>query len=243
MRIIKLDATDSTNAYLKNLIQEESVEDLTVVLAENQYAGRGQMGTVWQSEPGKNLTFSIVKNNSGLDIRWQFVITMEVSLAIYAALTKLQIPDLTIKWPNDILSGSDKICGILIENNTSGSRIQNSIIGVGLNVNQRDFGNLPQVSSLSRIRGMSLNLDEVLRSLVESLSAYLGSWAHRSMAAIRQDYENLLFRKDKPATFRAREGHLFPGFIRGVSETGMLVVEYEEGLLREFDLKEVQLLY
>ena len=243
MRLIKLDATDSTNAYLKNLTVQTSVEDLTVVVARAQYAGRGQMGTVWDSEPGKNLTFSILKRNEGLDIRQQFVITMEVSLAIYSALRQLQIPDLSVKWPNDILSGSEKICGILIENITSGSRIQSSIIGVGLNVNQMDFGSLQQVSSLGLLRGQPLDLEEVLRILLDSLRDCLGSWTVRPLEDIRRDYEALLFRKDRPVTFQSRDGHLFPGFIRGVSEAGKLRVEYEEGVLREFELKEVKLLY
>ena len=141
MQIIKLDATGSTNDYLRSILSAKTLEDYTVVIAENQFAGRGQRGNSWVSEPGKNLTFSFLKRNLTLNPQNHFILNMGVSLALHDALSAIGVPGLTIKWPNDIMSGNSKICGILIENLISGAQIRHSIIGIGLNVNQTNFGN------------------------------------------------------------------------------------------------------
>lgn len=243
MQLIKLDATDSTNSYLKNLLLTDRLEDFTVVQAGTQWKGRGQMGTEWLSEPGMNLTFSFLKKHTALPVREQFSITMATSLGVFNALKNFQIPDLRVKWPNDILSGTSKICGILIENITAGGYIQSSVVGIGLNVNQRDFGSLPQVSSLRLLLGHPLDTDELLHELIDHLVKAFEQAERQSPEASRAAYEALLFRKDKAATFRDREGRLFMGFIRGVSPAGKLVIALEDEVLREYELKEVQLMY
>ncbi len=243
MHLIKLDATDSTNAYLKNLSLKKELEDFTVVQARSQLAGRGQMGTRWTSEPGKNLTFSILKKHSNLLARDQFGINMAASLGVFSALEQLQVPNLSIKWPNDILSGTSKICGILIENLTSGSFVQSSILGIGLNVNQLNFGNLEQVSSLQLLMGRPQDLDELLARLLKELENAFGQLETLSTDTFRALYEQYLFRKGKPSTFSDPKGTLFMGFIRGVSPRGKLVIALEDEILKEFDLKEVRLMY
>jgi len=243
MQLIKLDATDSTSAYLKNLMLQQETEDFTVVQAHTQYAGRGQMGTRWLSEPGKNLTFSLLKKHAQFFARDQFCMTMLTSMGVFAALKVLSVPDLRVKWPNDILSGPSKICGILIENITTGSLIQSSVIGIGLNVNQKDFGTLEKVSSLQLVLGYPLDLEEVLQLLLIHLKDTFKLLQIQEVEEIRSAYEALLFRKDKPSTFTNREGEYFMGFIRGVSPEGKLRVELEDKALRLFDLKELQLLY
>jgi BirA family transcriptional regulator, biotin operon repressor / biotin---[acetyl-CoA-carboxylase] ligase len=243
MQLIKLDATDSTNAYLKKLVLQKLAGDFTVVQADTQYAGRGQMGTVWVSEPGKNLTFSILKSNLSLRANSQFIINMVTCLGMFSALSELSVPDLKIKWPNDILSGYDKICGILIENMTSGRIVQSTIIGVGLNVNQREFPKLEHVSSLQLILGNYLNPDEVLQVILKHLKLALSRLGSEGEEQVRASYEDHLFRKNRPSTFRDNQGGLFTGIIRGVGRAGKLKVELEDRLLKEFDLKEVQLVY
>ena len=116
MNIIKLDATDSTNSYLRRLSVNEPIADYTVVVTKLQTSGRGQMGTVWDSEVSKNLTFSVYKDISTYNIESPFYISMAISLALFKTLTCLSIPKLSVKWPNDILSGNNKIGAILIEN-------------------------------------------------------------------------------------------------------------------------------
>lgn len=243
MQIIKLNATNSTSTYLKNLISGDILEDFTVVVAQKQLEGRGQMGTVWMSEDGKNLTFSLLKKVDALPVMEQFVLNIIIPLAIYDALNGLNVPDLRIKWPNDILSGNTKICGILIENILSGKNIQSSVIGIGLNVNQMQFGGLPNVSSLKLILGQTFDLDELLVSIVESIKNRFMVSEGKSIAQLKTEYENALFRKDKPSTFKNQKDEMFMGFIRGISQQGKLLVTMEDDVLKEFDLKEIKLLY
>ncbi|MGJ8733283.1 MAG: biotin--[acetyl-CoA-carboxylase] ligase [Cellulophaga sp.] len=243
MQIIKLNATNSTNEYLKELIVSTSLDDFTVVAAEKQIQGRGQMGTQWLAEPGKNLTFSVLKKSEGLEVADQFLLNMCVSLAVFEALKELNIPNLAVKWPNDILSANSKICGILIENILTGSKIQSSIIGIGLNVNQLEFNNLPNVSSLKLLKGETFNLDEVLSGILTKLEKYLTADYLNSPDALRALYQEIMFRVDKPSTFKSKEGELFMGFIKGVSSSGRLIVLLEDNIFKEYNLKEIQLLY
>ncbi|UII80545.1 biotin--[acetyl-CoA-carboxylase] ligase [Flagellimonas sp. CMM7] len=242
-QIIKLDATDSTNLYLKDLIQSKTLGDFTVVVAKSQLKGRGQMGTTWQSEDGKNLTFSVLKKFKSFEVIHQFSLNICISLAICDVLRELSIPDLKVKWPNDIMSGSSKICGILIENVLKGQLIQNSIIGIGLNVNQTYYENLEKVASLKSLTGKYFDLDELLNKILERLKYYLIEIEGKSVSQLLPSYLALLFRKDKPSTFKNMEGQLFMGFIRGISPEGKLVLELEDKIFKEFGLKEVSLLY
>ncbi len=219
------------------------VDDFTVVTTKNQEQGRGQMGTKWLAEPGKNLTFSVLKKGEALEVADQFLLNMCVSLAMYEALKELNIPNLTVKWPNDILSANSKICGILIENILTGSKIQSSIIGIGLNVNQLSFNNLPNVSSLKLLKGETFNLDEVLQLIIVKLKKYLTSNYLNSPDVLRTLYQEIMFRIHKPSTFKDKEGKMFMGFIKGVSSSGKLIVLLEDNIFKEYNLKEIQLLY
>ncbi|MGC1633385.1 MAG: biotin--[acetyl-CoA-carboxylase] ligase [Gelidibacter sp.] len=148
MRIIKLDAIDSTNTYLKQLSIDGNAEDGLAAVAKFQTHGRGQMGTVWDSQEAKNLTFSVFKDVSFVNIAQHFYISMAVSLAVYEALNSMGLQRISVKWPNDILSDNKKIAGILIENVIKLNVISGSVIGIGLNVNQTDFADLQSASSL-----------------------------------------------------------------------------------------------
>ncbi|MBU2994976.1 biotin--[acetyl-CoA-carboxylase] ligase [Cellulophaga baltica] len=243
MQIIKLSAIDSTNSYLKSMMLERKLTDFTVVVAENQIQGRGQMGTTWVSEEGKNLTFSTLKKITNFNIEDQFLLNICVSLAVYDTLNSMQIPDLKVKWPNDILSGNNKICGVLIENILSGKKIQSSIIGIGLNVNQLSFNNLPYVSSLKLLTGKQFDLDEVLLNLVKNLKKSFLKLSENKVEELKELYLKTLFRKDKPSTFKSENEQMFTGIIRGISKEGKLLVEIEDEIIIEFGLKEVKLLY
>lgn len=243
MHIIKLNATDSTNAYLKELLLHTDAMDFTVVIAKKQTKGRGQMGTNWISEEGKNLTFSVLKKGIDLDVSRQFELNMKVSLAIFEALKELNIPNLNIKWPNDILSANQKICGILIENILLGSKIQSSVIGIGLNINQLQFGDLQKVASLKSITGIEYNLDEVLQVILSKLAVNLEHCNTASYKDLFHAYQKQLFRINKPSTFTDMKGNTFMGFIKGVSREGKLQLLLEDEIMKEFALKEIQLLY
>ena len=158
-KIIHIDETDSTNRWLR----EQGGEEDMVVWADFQTAGRGQGTNKWESEQGKNLLFSILLHPKDIPANKQFAISMQVSLAICEALGE-RIGDLSIKWPNDIYWRNAKICGILIENRLQGSRIRDSIIGVGLNVNQRQFhSDAPNPVSLWQICEQETDREQLLR--------------------------------------------------------------------------------
>ena len=243
MEIIKLNATNSTNTYLKNLLKEKQVKDLSCIWALSQTQGRGQQGAKWISEPGKNLTFSVLKKFENLSSEYHFLLNMEVSLAIFRALKKLYIPDLAVKWANDILSSKKKICGILIENTLHKEQISSSIIGIGVTVNQVFFNDLPNVSSLQKIMGHPFDLEEVLLLICQELEVSLKSLSPTRFETMLDEYHTHLFRKDKPSTFEYPNGERFMGYIRGVSHNGQLQVEQEDALMSSFSLKEIKLLY
>lgn len=243
MKIIKLNAIDSTNSYVRQLSLQEKLVDFTIVTAASQTSGRGQMGTTWNTEKGKNLTFSVFKRVSCLENDEQFNISMATSLAIYNALKHFQIPRLAIKWPNDILAENKKICGILIENVIQNSKMTAAIIGIGLNVNQTNFDTLQNASSLKKITGIHYDLNEVLFQIIAQLEKYARLITERSLEQLKMEYESLLFRKDKPSTFEDAEGNLFMGFIQGVADDGKLNVLLEDEVVQAFDLKELKLLY
>lgn len=242
MHIIKLNATDSTNSYLRRYIAKNKVEDYTVVLAKKQTNGRGQMGTVWSSETSKNLTFSMFKDLSVHYVEFPFYISMAISLSILKALKSLNIPDLKIKWPNDILSENKKICGILIENVIK-NKLESTIIGIGVNVNQTKFNGLPKAASLKNITGVHYDLDEVLHRIISCTKEYSTLLQNGDYDAVKKEYEYNLFRKDKPSTFKDTKGNMFSGFVKGVTKYGKLMITLEDEVVKKFDLKEIEILY
>lgn len=243
MYIIKLDAIDSTNTYLKTLSLKKMPKDFTVVIAEEQTDGRGQMGTTWQGEASKNLTFSVFKDVSFLKVSQQFYISIAVALGITKALQELQVPKIKIKWPNDILSENKKVAGILIENVIKNNKLEGSIIGIGLNVNQKFFDNLPLASSLHIITGIVYSMDEVLHLLLKHIKNYLYTLETGNCQDLKKEYEASLFRIKKPSTFKTPSDETFSGFIDGVTDDGKLRLLLEDNITETFDLKDVQLLY
>ena len=242
MQLIKLNATDSTNNYLKQLILERTLDDFSVVVANHQTNGRGQRGSSWLSEKDKNLTFSVLKRNISIVANQQFLLNILVSLSIVKTLEGFNIPKLAIKWPNDILSDHHKISGILIENLIKNKQIEYAIIGIGLNVNQVKFEGLSKVSSLKNIMPLAVDKDELLTKIIDKLKMYFKLYSENGSEFLNSEYESYLFRKDKPSTFSSHDNSLFTGIIRGVSASGKLCVQMED-FNKEFDLKELKLIY
>ena len=234
MQLIKLNATDSTNNYLKQLILERTLDDFSVVVANHQTNGRGQRGSSWLSEKDKNLTFSVLKRNISIVANQQFLLNILVSLSIVKTLEGFNIPKLAIKWPNDILSDHHKISGILIENLIKNKQIEYAIIGIGLNVNQVKFEGLSKVSSLKNIMPLPVDKDELLTKIIDKLKMYFKLYSENGSEFLNSEYESYLFRKDKPSTFISHDNNLFTGIIRGVSTSGKLCVQMED-FNKEFD--------
>ncbi len=243
MDIIKVDAIDSTNVFLRDINREKPIEKPICVIAKEQVAGKGQMGTVWQSNAGENLTCSVFIPINEMDVLDQFYISMAASLAIYDTLKSLIVPKLSIKWPNDILSDRYKICGVLIENILNNGRLRGAIIGIGLNINQLEFDNLPQARSIKQIVGRNFNIEEILHLLLTKLEYRFSTLHKNNYSYYKNEYELLLFRKNKPSTFLDAKGNSFVGIIQNITSYGKLQLLLEDEVIKDFNLKEIQLLY
>ena len=242
MNIIKLDAIDSTNSYLKKIILEKDISDYTIVTANFQTEGKGQLGYMWESEDSKNLLCSIYKKDLGIKVEDQFVLSMLVSLSIIRTLEKLNLPKLYIKWPNDIMSGNKKICGILVENMVKQNSIKESVIGIGLNVNQDTFKNLPNATSIKKIKGVAFNIDKLLNDLVNNIKKQFSDFSQSNIDLIFRQYEDVLYRMNIPSTFKNSEGDVFTGFIKGINNLGRLKVLLEDNLTKSYSIKDISLL-
>jgi BirA family biotin operon repressor/biotin-[acetyl-CoA-carboxylase] ligase len=226
-KIIHIDETDSTNRWLR----EQGGEEDMVVWADFQTAGRGQGTNKWESEQGKNLLFSILLHPKDIPANKQFAISMQVSLAICEALGE-QIGDLSIKWPNDIYWRNAKICGILIENRLQGSRIRDSIIGVGLNVNQRQFhSDAPNPVSLWQICEQETDREQLLKDILKAFDRHQGK-------ELKAQYLSKLYRRKGFHPYADQNG-AFMAEIVDVEEDGHLLLRDEEGKERRYAFKEV----
>jgi BirA family biotin operon repressor/biotin-[acetyl-CoA-carboxylase] ligase len=242
MQLIKLDAIDSTNEFLKGLSNNQILENFTVVTAENQTNGRGQMGAVWNSEPSKNLIMSVLVGDFVTDINQIFSINIVVSITVIQVLEDFNIPELSIKWPNDIMSYNKKIGGILIENSIKSDGSINSIVGLGLNINQINFENLPKAASLALICETTFDIDEILLKIIEKLEQNIQIWNQKAHL-FWSEYANRLFKKGIPMPFSDENQQNFMGIIQGVSPIGKLQILLEDDSVSEFEIKEIQMLY
>ena len=242
MKIIKLNAIDSTNSFLKELAQSTTLENCTVVVAKEQKKGRGQQESNWVSEPFKNLTVSVYFSNIDLEISNQKYLNFAISLAIFDILSHQKAKDLSIKWPNDILSANKKICGILIENTIKGRKINNSIIGIGLNVNQEKFPDaLKNVTSLKKITHKEFDLELLLVEVIQKIEERLKMLSLKKFTDLETEYLNVLYKKNIPTMFKDSHDVLFMGKIIGISSLGSLQIELEDETIKEFGIKEVSL--
>jgi BirA family biotin operon repressor/biotin-[acetyl-CoA-carboxylase] ligase len=242
MKVIKLDAIDSTNEFLKGLLSKQTVDNFTVITAENQTKGKGQMGSVWTSEVGKNLIMSILVKDFLFDISQIYNLNILISLAVFQVLDEMEIPELSIKWPNDIMSDTKKIGGILIENSIKSDGAILSIVGLGLNVNQTNFEDLPKASSLAVVCERIFDKEEILFSIVENIKKNIEMWDYQA-DFMWEKYTNILFKKGIPMPFQNTDNQKFMGIIQGISSIGKLRILLEDDSISEFDIKEIQMLY
>ena len=239
-KIIKLNAIPSTNDYLKKRYKTGKVFDGELVWTENQTSGRGQRNKKWISEPFTSLTFSIYKQFNHLLIN-PFKLNAVVCLAIINALEKLSIPELLIKWPNDILSENKKIGGILIENYFNKSKINASIIGIGINLNQEKFENLPKATSLKIITGKKWVSKIILDALVPILEEYLFRFDFQDSLILDQ-YQKKLWRRNKTVLFKM-DGKLHKGELKGVDESGMIILQDQSKTISRFNNTQISIQY
>lgn len=232
---------DSTNSEAGRIIASGSVVGEFFVTTDFQHHGRGQSGNRWVSDPGMNLLMSWVVFPAFLSVNRQFQLSKAVSLAISDLLESHSIPS-RIKWPNDILCNSGKVGGILIENSWQGNVIRHSIIGIGLNINQKEFPSFPfKATGMVTERDGSYDPAGIMEELIGCLKGRYGQLQWGDMGLVDSDYHGRLFRIDEKALFSDGATE-FTGRIRGVSETGELIVERGH-TLHTYGFHEVKMRY
>lgn len=241
--VIELPAVDSTNTYLAKLLQTTSLNDGTAIMAQFQSAGRGQRGSAWESERGSNLLVSYLLLPASLQANEHFSFNQAMCLGVRDFVARHTSLPVRIKWPNDIMVGNGKIAGLLIENSIRGSVIHQSIVGIGININQRRFGNYsPQPVSLSMLNDKNYDLHECLHELSQSIGKWYTIFTIGNKRMIRESYSESLFRIGEPAIYETG-GRRFTGTIQGTMPNGELVIVQEDGFEYIFKNKEVKFIF
>ncbi len=208
-------------------------------MAVDQHDGRGQKGTLWQSEPGKNLTFSLLLIPTFLDPKQQFVLTAAISLAVARWMESLIPGNVKIKWPNDIFVGDRKIGGILIENILKGKTWKSAVVGIGININQTLFPTEIQqhATSVKQILHKDCQVSKLLPDLCKHIEQeYIALKLGRFDTALA-DYKQRLYRLNEERPYLV-DGINVSGVLRGVTETGRLQIDFNDHLV-DFDIKEI----
>lgn len=239
--IVFIESTESTNNYATRQVRENEVKEGTVFLTYKQTAGRGQVGNSWESAPGKNLSFSILLRPFFLDIHRQYLLSKVVCLSLEKVLNQL-VDNVKIKWPNDIYVGDQKIAGVLIENAIMNGQISQSIIGIGLNVNQAQFySDAPNPVSLKMLTGREFDLEQVLQGILAAMNEFYAYLEAGEFEKLDQLFYERMYRLNEWHAYRD-ENHHYTGMITGVNWIGQLKVQERDGTLHEYHFKEVSYL-
>ncbi len=235
-RLVFVPECHSTNSLTSELSLQSIVSEGTVVITANQTAGRGQRGNTWETVAGMNLTFSILLKPVFLSVKNQFYLNIITSLAVVDFLKTQSIKEINIKWPNDVLADRKKICGILIENSIQAESLQQSIVGIGLNINQKKFTST-SATSLATIANKNYDLNESLNSVLEKFEQRYLQLRAKKFTELKKEYLDNLFGLHERRAFVSGEQR-FDGTIQDVNENGELVVSvYNER--RNYNLKEI----
>lgn len=239
--IERLPETASTNTYLKQLCRDRILPEGYTVYTDRQTAGRGQRGNSWESEPGMNITMTLLLRPVHIPIREQFRISQVVALGVTDILGR-ETDGFSIKWPNDIYWHDKKIAGILIENTLSGTEYSEAIVGIGLNVNQRQFvSDAPNPVSLRQITGHDYDLGALLRQLVEAI--HIRYEQSKSPAhTLHAEYMERLYRRDGFYRYSTPGGEIFEARVAAIEPDGFLCLEKRTGEMSRFAFKEVSFL-
>jgi len=241
-KFITLKSISSTNDYFKvELSKSTPFSEGTVIMAEDQFGGRGQSGNKWFSEPGKNLTFSILLKPSFLSPVQQFNINIIICVAIYEALYPLLGDELTIKWPNDIYVGDRKLGGVLIENILQGNEWKESIVGIGINVNQEDFAGIKNACSIKELLHREYILTDLLYELCKLIDKNYFQLRNQGIADLRIAYKKVLYGLNEVRGFNL-EGVFVKGKIIDVADDGQLIVDFN-GHSARFNFKEIEFVF
>ena len=243
--IIFLPEMDSTNSYATDLLKNVNLPEGTVVYTANQTSGKGQRGSAWIAEPERNLTVSIILKPTFLDIKNQFFLYQVVALACYDAMAEIldssQI-DIKIKWPNDILVNSKKIAGILLENNVQNNQVNWCVAGIGVNVNQEIFGENINAASLKLITGKDYNREYVLKVICKHLEKHYLALMNSKLQMLGANYLDHLYGLNQYLDFEVKGGRETL-LVKGLGETGLLLLQNKSGSEMEVDVKDVKWIF
>ena len=239
LKYIHLEQIDSTNAYLQRQQSEHDIRNW-VVSADEQTAGKGMGSNGWESEVGKNLTFSLALDMGFLPAERQFLLSEAVPLGIIEVLnTLLPSEKLSIKWPNDIYFENRKLAGILINSTIKANMMDVSIIGIGLNVNQMKFQDWPtHPISLKMVTGKEYDLKHLLEQIAERILIKVQQ-LQSTPTSIEKDYLKRLFRYRTWADYEV-EGKVLRLFMTGIDSFGRLQLLDTENKPYYFDIKEIR---
>ena len=239
MKLIKLNAIDSTNEYIK-LNKSFFSQNSLAVYSFNQINGKGQRGKKWISEPYKNTCISFY---SRFDKPFEYTllkINLCTALTVLEVLKSYDIPDLKIKWPNDIMSGNKKIAGILIETTLFKNKIIDLIVGIGLNVNQTDFDGIKEATSMKIIKNKSFNLHMISKQFIEKFSSFDGKISNLSKHKLIEKFCSHLFGIREKKKFAIGE-KVVEGKILGITDNYMLNIEFDKQV-KHFDNGQIKLI-
>lgn len=236
-KVIDLPKCHSTNTFAAELLGQKNVAEGLLITTEHQTAGRGQRGNSWEATAGKNLTFSLILKPSFLLLKEQFYLNIITSLAIYDSLTELLPSGLAIKWPNDLYHYQKKLGGILIESSLKNTKIEWSVLGIGLNVNQTSFQN-EKAGSLVLATGQEFSRPGLLEKLLLKLEARYLQLRSGQRQELRKEYLNRLYWLGETHHF-CSAGHTFSGRIIGIDQQGRLAVCTAEEDVRYFSIREI----
>jgi BirA family transcriptional regulator, biotin operon repressor / biotin---[acetyl-CoA-carboxylase] ligase len=240
--VIRFPELDSTNDYASLIMSKTRPIEGTAIIADYQRAGKGQIGSKWESERNKNLTLSIILYPSFLKISDQHYLNFVASIAVCRLINRyIKDVQVSIKWPNDIYVGQKKMAGILIQNAITGGAIDYTIIGIGINVNQVNFSNeLTNPSSLNLELGNTIPLSEVEAELYLNMTEMYRYLRNRRYAYIRDAYIGLLYKLGVESNFYiANQGICKKGIIKGIDEKGRIMIDFG-AMFSTFDVKEIQ---
>ena len=238
MEIYHFESLPSTNSKLLEL-SKKNAKSWTVVSTFEQTAGKGYSGNQWTSEPNKNIAVSVLIKS---ELNYSELIYFNQWLCNTFAEYLISFSDeVYVKWPNDIIIHNKKVCGILIETHRSESQL-NIISGIGINVNQSNFKLLPKAGSLSTQSGQQFDLEEILSDLLTELVSSHKQIENREWENIFSNYNQNLFRLNQASEFMIKEEE-FEAIIRGVDESGQLILENAAGELMKYPHKSIELIY
>jgi BirA family biotin operon repressor/biotin-[acetyl-CoA-carboxylase] ligase len=227
----------STNDMALQALRQKEAYEGSIFITDHQTRGKGQRGNTWETRPGENLTFSLVLQPHFLDLSEQFLLNIAISNAIRASLQEY-LPELQVKWPNDLVVPSvGKLGGILIENLVGSKGWEYAVVGVGLNINQREFSS-PQATSLSLVTGSFYPLEELFKLLITQVEQAYIALKKGKIELLKHEYLRHLYLMDQWALFRVGE-QIHEGKIIGISESGNLLLEYASGNQQSFGIKEI----